>query len=266
MWGGTTGRMMAGATVFAAVFAGIVLKCGAQTNGLALGSARDHALIQEGRYVYERNCLVCHGRWGDGKGEMAQGMWPRPRKFTSGVFKYRSTPSGSLPLETDLERTIRGGLYGTSMPTFQHLSDREVRAVIQYVQTFSLRWDRPQWKAAALSLPPMPSWWEAGDRSGHAQRGRELYRVSCVPCHGERGKGDGPAASGLEDQWGGATPPADLTQPSLRSGPQPQDLIRALLTGLDGTPMPSFRESLNDEQSWDLVAYLWTLRPANEPR
>lgn len=262
MWVGLSGRMMARAMVLA----GILLKCGAETNGPALSPAKDHALVQEGRYVYERNCLVCHGRWGDGKGEMAQGMWPRPRKFTSGVFKYRSTPSGSLPLETDLERTIRGGLYGTSMPTFQHLSDREIRAVVQYLQTFSLRWDRPQWKAAALSLPPMPSWWEAGDRSVHAQRGRELYRVSCVPCHGEQGKGDGPAASGLEDQWGGATPPADLTQPSVRSGPHPQDLIRALLTGLDGTPMPSFRESLSDEQCWDLVAYLWTLRRANEPR
>ena len=77
--------------------------------------------------MYERQCVICHGRWGDGRGDMARGMIPRPRRFTAGVFKYRSTPSGFLPTDADLARTIRGGIAGTSMPVFAGvLSERDV--------------------------------------------------------------------------------------------------------------------------------------------
>ncbi len=83
--------------------------------------------IMAGRHVYDRQCLVCHGKWGDGRGELSVGMVPKPRRLTSGVFKYRSTPSGLLPTDVDLERTLRTGVAGTPMSSFAETTTEEDR-------------------------------------------------------------------------------------------------------------------------------------------
>jgi mono/diheme cytochrome c family protein len=232
-----------------------------ETNAPVVVPPIDEALVPEGRYVYERNCQVCHGRWGDGRGEMAQGMWPRPRKLTAGQFKFRSTPTGALPTDADLERTIRGGIFGTSMPVFHTLSDREVKAVIQYVKTLSPRWRRPENYAAPVSLPAPPEWFgEPAALKTHAASGERLFQQLCAVCHGAAGRGDGPAVEGLEDEQGQPARPADLHQPSIKSGPERGDFYKVLATGLNGTPMPSFLEATTEEERWDLVAYLEQLR------
>ncbi len=231
------------------------------TNAVPPRVGPNEALVPEGRFVFERNCLVCHGKWGDGRGEMAAAMVPRPRKLTAGVFKFRSTPSGSLPTDADLARTIRGGLFGTSMPTFQHLSERDVKAVIEYVKTFSRKWTVPENYAHPVPLPEPPAWlMEAAERTNRARLGRTLFVANCGPCHGPVGRGDGLAAADLEDDWGQPAIPTDLTQPSIKSGPEPRDLYRVLVTGLNGTPMPSFLDATTEAQRWDLVAYLLEVR------
>ena len=223
---------------------------------------RSAALAAQGRHVYERNCQVCHGRWGDGRGEMARGMQPRPRRFTAGVFKFRSTPSGFLPTDADLERTIRGGLAGSSMPVFGAvLSVGEIAAVIDYLKSFSSKWDRAGNRAPALPIPSPPGWFaDAGEVRRHAAAGGPVYAVACAPCHGTRGRGDGFAAARLEDDWGEASPPSDLTGPTLRCGPEPDDIYRTLVTGLNGTPMPAFLEATTEIERWDLVAWILTAR------
>jgi len=60
-----------------------------------------------GHFVYMKNCVHCHGKRGDGKGEMGLTVIPLPRDFGAGVFKYRSTPSGFLPTNDDLARVVR---------------------------------------------------------------------------------------------------------------------------------------------------------------
>ena len=70
----------------------------------------------------------------------------------------------------------------------------------------------------------------------------------------------GTPAAALEDAWGDPAPPADLRSPSLKGGPALTDIYRALLTGLDGSPMPSFRETTTEEQRWDLVAFIAEVR------
>jgi len=219
------------------------------------------ALYLPGRYVYQRNCIVCHGRYGDGRGEIAVEMFPKPRPFTSGIFKYRSTPSGFLPTNEDLLRTVRGGLVGTSMPAFTLLSDRDLRAVIEYIKSFSSKWRKPENYAAPLRQPPVPSWFEKEpELRRHAARGGELFSVACAVCHGTAGDGDGPAAEGLLDAWDQPCRPADLRGPLLRSGPKLTDAYRAIVTGISATPMPSFEETLTEDQRWDLVAYIGVLR------
>src|SRR3954447_13184720 len=79
---------------------------GAATN---IASVEIHETLQ-GHFVYMKNCVFCHGARGDGKGEMGLTVKPLPRDFGLGVFKYRSTPSGSLPTDDDLMRTVRTGI------------------------------------------------------------------------------------------------------------------------------------------------------------
>ena len=218
-------------------------------------------LVLQGRTVYQRNCVLCHGQSGDGRGEMGLTVRPRPRNFRDGVFKFRSTPSGCLPTGDDLARTIRNGLGGTAMPSFGSLlREREVRAVIEYVKTFSKRWERPENYCDPVPIPPAPAWLSSReDAAGHIARGKGLFAATCAPCHGAGGDGRGTLLTTLKDSFDEPIAPSDLRQP-LRCGPEGRDIYRVLVTGLDGTPMPSFAEGTTEEQRWDLVACVLQLR------
>ena len=192
---------------------------------------------------------------------MAQGMQPKPRRFSAAVFKFRSTPSGFLPTDEDLARTIRQGISQSSMPAFAALNDREVRAAAAYVKSFSSKWRKTENHSPALPIPEIPEWFfKEAELSKHTLRGRELFTALCVSCHGTSGDGRGEAAANLKDAWEEPCPPLDLRQPFIRSGAERKDIYRALLTGLDGTPMPSFRETTSEEQRWELIAHIEQLR------
>lgn len=215
----------------------------------------------EGKFVYERNCIVCHGAQGDGLGELGVKLQPRPRSFREGIFKFRSTPAGALPTDADLVRTIRGGLSGTDMGMFTHLRDNEVRAVIEYLKSFSRRWRKVENYARPMELPAPPTWLDETDSlHEHAKAGAPLYQNTCASCHGTQADGNGPAAAELKVIWNLPARPSDLRQPHLRCGPAPADIYRVLATGLNGTPMVSFETSLTPEQRWDIIAYILTLR------
>jgi mono/diheme cytochrome c family protein len=204
--------------------------------------------------VFQRYCVTCHGARGDGAGEFAPYTVPRPRDFRQGTFKWRSTPSGALPLVSDLERTIRDGVYWTAMPSFFPLSARARRDVIAYIQTFSPRWTSDQ---AAMPLPIAP---EPAHTQDSVVKGRAVYeKQNCAQCHGDRGTGDGPAAKTLTDEWANAIVPFDLTKGHMKGGTTGADLYRVFMTGLNGTPMPSFVESIAPDEAWDLVHYIQSL-------
>ncbi len=221
----------------------------------------DFNLYMEGKYVYERNCIVCHGQRGDGNGELSPTLKPKPRSFREGMFKFRTTPYGMLPTDADLRRTITGGLSGTAMGIFSHLQKDEIDAVIGYLKSFSRRWKKPENYATALTFSPPPEWLEgAAEVAAHAQAGQKLFAVNCAACHGEKADGKGQAAISLKDIWGMPAAPADLRQPHLRCGDTPADLFRVLATGLNGTPMVSFTATLSEEQRWDIIAYILSVR------
>jgi mono/diheme cytochrome c family protein len=99
---------------------------------LAKGSAR-----------YRIHCLHCHGLTGDGRGPTARWINPHPRDFRSGKFKFISVNqtenSPRAPARADLLRTLRNGLEGTAMPTFNILPDDELEAMVSYVTHLSIR-------------------------------------------------------------------------------------------------------------------------------
>ena len=227
----------------------------------------DWSLYYAGEYVYERNCQVCHGRRGDGQGKWAAEILPKPRSFKHANFKYRSTPFGKLPTDDDLKKTIRGGRSNTAMGMFTKLSDRELSAVVEYIKFFSPKWRDPAFVGRPVDLPEEPDWFgDLEERAKHAENGRATYNVACLPCHGEKGEGNGPNAAALKDHLERPIRPADLRNPLLRSGKTRQDMIRVLVTGLNGTPMLSFAETLTPEQMWEIVAYVDVLRSAEPVR
>ncbi len=208
--------------------------------------------------VYNHACSWCHGKDGRGDGPAAfsidKYLSPRPRDFTRGRFELRSTPSGELPTDEDLLRTLERGIPAY-MPSFRGLTAGERRLAITAVKRFY-----PGFASAHPTPVPLPEP-PALDAAAVA-RGRQAYEAAgCASCHGDRGRGDGASAPQLKDETGLRIRPADLRHSArFKNGGEPADVYRTLVTGLDGTPMPSYADAFDDRsQLWDLVAYVRSL-------
>lgn len=209
-----------------------------------------------GHSVYRRACGACHGARGDGRGPGATGLVPEPRDFTRATYAYRSTPTGSLPQDTDLVRTVTLGLPDTSMPAWRdHLSAQEIVDVVAYVKGFSPRFAEEEIDPSIEIPEPVPYSAES------VALGKKAYeKVQCGKCHGEKGKGDGWAKDDEQrDALGRVMKARDFTRGVYRSGRTRQDLFRVFYTGLDGTPMPGYEKSLPPEDIYHLVNYLLSL-------
>jgi len=227
-----------------------------------LGELRRLELIQRGQEAYTTYCVGCHGDAGDGQGLAARFLDPKPRDFTSGVFKFRSTPSGALPTDADLHRVITQGVLGTSMPAWQLLPENQRVALIAYIKTLSEEWESEYNFEPAIPMPGEPDFILS---KSSVERGAELYtQMGCNQCHGDSGRGDGPAANTLYDDWGNKIEPFDFTGGALKGGAAPMDIYRTFTTGLNGTPMPSYQDTLNNEDRWHLVSYILSLRGASD--
>jgi mono/diheme cytochrome c family protein len=187
---------------------------------------------QKGGYaLYRHNCLHCHGVSGAGDGPTAPFLYPTPRDYRKGIFKFTSTPSGARPHRDDLRRTITHGLHGTSMPAFHSLmTPSEIEQVIDYVVFLSIRGETElalieaaavadekdpdalseetvneeasnvfnKWKVAQTQVfnPPSPRTASSHDS---IVRGRDLFlgrtaeKLECSGCHGALAEGNGPS-------------------------------------------------------------------------
>ena len=108
--------------------------------GTELGQlVTDPERLAHGAAVFNRRCAGCHGVTGDGAGPAAPHLQPKPRDYRRGVFKFTSTPFGDRALRSDLERVIRRGAKGTSMPGFRFLPDQDIKDLVEYVVMLSYR-------------------------------------------------------------------------------------------------------------------------------
>ena len=227
--------------------------------------------IAYGKEVYERRCIGCHGEKGDGNGPAATFLFnQRPRNFNAGVFKFRLTQK-PIPTDGDLLRTITRGVRGTAMPAWYELPLNDRLAVIQYIK-YELAVDRsdpskpyayfieePPSQPLYIGQPPAPS----QSILAHA---KEVWQsAKCWECHGQTGKGDGEKAAGLKDDFSFPIRPADLTSGQFKSGPSVQDIFRTMSTGLSGTPMPSYRDLLSEQDRWALAYYVLSLSAFKDP-
>ena len=295
-------------------------------------------VLRRGAVVYAAQCATCHGVTGSGDGPSAAALYPKPRNYHPGVYKFTSTGTAK-PSRADLSRVLRDGVPGTSMPAFSPsaLDADDLAAVVEYVRWLSMRggyesglafglgfdvgeeavaarleagetreqildiltadW---QYNVLDLAAPPADdvarSWAEAettppltpdiarpeptpafDEWVASVRRGRALYLspdTKCVDCHGVNGDGRGPLTvaeatdeatgepydrPGLHDVWGDVVRPRNLNAGVYHGGDRPVDLYRRIHSGITGSKMPGFGQSLSDEQIWDVVNFVLAL-------
>jgi mono/diheme cytochrome c family protein len=184
--------------------------------------------------------------------------------LTSGPFKLRSTAPGSPPTDADLFATVTRGMPGSPMPSFAFLTDRDRRAVVQYVKSLSPTIAARGGRSIPVRMPPAPPLTPAAITSGKA-----VYaRLQCAGCHGAEGRGDGPAASALRDEHGFPLRPRAFTAGVFKGGATSRDIYLRTVTGLDGTPMTAMPKGhATVTELWHLAYYIQSLRraPAGAP-
>ena len=189
-----------------------------------------------GAWLYTQNCHRCHLGYGDGR-------------------------MGRSLDEKQIERTIREGKIGTSMPAFDRrlggkFRVRELRAVVHYIVTWEALGEPPALPEALLT-PPTPDPADlltirplvVAPVTGDVDRGARLFIQHCAACHGLHGEGG--IGSQLAKAW--PSPRPDLTVQSVISN------------GVPGSPMPAWGQRqggpLDDAEVADLVALIMAWQP-----
>src|SRR6201997_5097193 len=212
-----------------------------------------------------RSSIGCHGPLGDGNGENAQWIDPKPRDFTAATFKCRSTPTGTLPTDQDLYTSVGRGFTNSNMPHWDALSNQNRIDLVAYIKTFSPRWQSEK-PGDPIKIPPEPV-----VTLQSITHGAELFqKMECWKCHGQQGRGDGPSAATLTDSKDNPIRPYNFAaggdDSRFKCGVTNQDVYRIFMTGLDGTPMPSFADVIQPNDAWDLVHFLRTLQTSRHSK
>jgi DMSO reductase family type II enzyme heme b subunit len=233
-------------------------------------TSRSVQSIPPGQLIYEQQCAACHGATGDGNGPASVWLYPKPRNFSAGQFKIKSTPGQALPTDDDLLQVITRGMPGSSMPSFSYLSEQERRDAVSFVKQLTAYTNQAgqfvnRFKEASalgeLAAPvEVPS--ETPNTVQELTLGREMFqKMQCALCHGETGAGDGPQVPSLKDAAGLPVQPRDFNTGLFRGGHTGRDLYLRIYNGLAGTPMvPYGEDQLTPAERWALVHYVQSLR------
>lgn len=223
------------------------------------GADLDEAAVEA---VYMRRCAQCHGEEGDGLGPAAEFMYPKPRDFTLGVFKYKTTQADDeFPTDEDLRRTIRNGLPGTAMPSWKNiLSDAEIDGLINKIKVFG-GWDEEE-----ITHTPIDEGVRVASSPESLERGKALFKKACVQCHGAFGRGNITSGKKLKDDWRDRIWPRNLTRPETwRVTKDALGVFQRISTGIRGTPMPEHTTTMSEANRWDVANYVMTLRDRAVP-
>jgi len=229
--------------------------------------------LEKGKKVYFKRCVWCHGVEGGGDGPSADRLFTRPRNFIQGTFKIRTTDSGELPMDADLITTVKNGLQGSAMPAWgEFLSNDEIVAVVQFIKTLVQDRDFDDTEDEEVFVQDFGTnpWgttgpYHLGIPQADIDTGKEIFtKNKCFECHGGEGRGDGNPT--MKDDWGFPIVAADWQQcwnfrGSRRDPFNPFHVVRTISTGLNGTPMPNFKDQIKVEDRWKIAAFVNSLCP-----
>lgn len=236
-------------------------------------------LFKAGQQLYQKQCLVCHGATGQGDGPAAYLLHPRPRDFTREEFRLISTEE-MVATDRDLFTAITRGMPGSSMPSWEGLTDEQRWALVYYVRYLEeigeqleegklteaevatgLPWETTKTlitthaDVVSMNVPSEPA---VTHRA--LEEGETIYAQACMACHGALGKGDGPKLMQYDSE-GFPVKPRDLTAGIFKGSGASRDLYYRIMAGLPGSPMPSYAGAYSDEQVWSLIHYVQSLVP-----
>lgn len=246
------------------------------------GLYADLPTLERGFGLYQQNCSHCHGVYGRGNGA-ATAEWyigNYPRNFTYAKYKSRSTDYGTTPTDSDLFRTLTRGLYGSTMPSFRHLSVKDRWALVQFLKTlgnffddydevvvnrFDPEGDQAPAKLDMSDQPPISV--------SSVTRGRDLFaKHGCVTCHQGTnpkptglGRSDGTFSNWADEMDRPISHSRDLTTPVFLAGASSSDLFRIIVGGPNIGPMPNY-QTLPREECWALVHYIQSVFKPDFPQ
>lgn len=219
----------------------------AKTDGIS-GNGADLS----GYALFVSQCARCHGMdgLGNGLGAGSPNFGSAPRDLSAGHYRFISTDNG-IASDADLKRILTDGLPSSGMPAFRNLSEPQLASLVGVLDGF---WkNRPQ-AGNTIQVGNVPEITQQ-----MREEGGRLFKNICSACHGQQGKGDGPAAIAIVDWKGNAVRPADLSRGMLKSGRDLEQIYLRIASGIPGgkagSPlMPAF--PLPAEQIWSIVGYL----------
>ncbi len=247
------------------------------------GKTVSASTLNLGETTYKEYCIQCHGVKGDGKGVSSAGMYPPPRNFTQGIYKFANVVGGELPHDEDFYRIIRGGLRGTPMLPWD-ISDERLDAVTQYIKTFAPEvWEgKDKVLGTKYELPKDPY----GDTYVHQaiEKGKKVYHITaaCTQCH--RGYATKEEISAYNQEINNAplkpeefaadlyslkpqdsdynykTIPPDFTYHYTRVSVDVESTVQRLMYGVHGSGMPGWKDVVTDDELWALAYYVQSLQ------
>lgn len=176
--------------------------------------------LEKGEILFKENCVGCHGDKGNGLGPAAQFMLVKPADLTARFISNSEAFS-----------ILSRGVYGTSMPSFREMPERDLWALAAFVSTLGT-------SVKEKTVPDL----------AEAQKGKKLFVQSCGACHGENGDGSGAAAVALNPK------PKDFTRRIFSR----EHFLKVMTVGVPGTGMPPFGHLKDEDKNsmWHFISSL----------
>lgn len=225
---------------------------------------------ERGHVLYQQNCAYCHGE--EGKGNGPAELEPKARYFGYEQFKFATTQN-RMPTDADLLAVLNRGIPGSSMPSFESLSDDDKQLLIAKVRSLARAglaakiarklaedYDLAEhYSTVAKLVEPGPSiefpatFGEPTEAS--LANGKKIFTQRCISCHGPEGKGDGNPA--VPNDEGRLVKTKNLTLGIYGGGNSQRDLYARIKLGF-GKSM-SENPDLSPQEITDVVNFTKSL-------
>lgn len=218
-------------------------------------------VLSQGRSVYVRNCVACHGESGRGLISANPQMGAQPRNFVTDEARSTLTRERMIA-------SITNGRPGTAMAAFGgKLPAQDIEAVARYIREVLMEdlsgsisgtranTGKQQTSTVAWMDEPMPK-----GLKGNLQRGKTFYMNNCFTCHGVKGDGQGPRAYFINPK------PRNFLSSQASTYNRPT-LFNAIAEGRNGSEMPAWNKVLNDQQIADVAEFVFRafIQPQGKP-